>query len=134
VPSARQGGFPDAARTPAVTGIVPAAQRHAGVVALAQPQAAHYRAHLAPRLHRRATLPLTGSPTPVTKTRTPTRTTTQANDAPEIYCPKCLALLVYQHTILGGVSPPERWDRFLCPACDEHYELRHRTGRVRAVN
>jgi hypothetical protein len=38
--------------------------------------------------------------------------------------------LVYHHTVLGGVTPPERWDYLDCRTCGP-FEYRHRTRRLR---
>jgi len=48
---------------------------------------------------------------------------------PQLFCPACDQPLVYRHTVLGGVTPPERWDHF---DCREHgaFEYRHRTRRL----
>jgi hypothetical protein len=56
-------------------------------------------------------------------------TTTPDPPPPRLVCPNCDARLVYDHTILGGVRPPERWDMFTCPRCGA-FEYRHRTGRL----
>jgi len=52
--------------------------------------------------------------------------------APSVFCPICSRSLVYRHTIMGTMTPIERYDQFECLRCG-HYELRHRTNKLRAV-
>ena len=65
------------------------------------------------------------------KTERVPRVTNQPDDPPPpLLCPDCDKPLEYEHTILGGVKPPERWDRFRCKT-DGMFEFRHRTRRLK---
>ena len=63
-------------------------------------------------------------------------TTTPPQLPPGLRCRACDQPLDYQRSRVGGVSQnnPEQWDRFRCPQCSGHYEYRHRTKTVRAVD
>jgi len=52
---------------------------------------------------------------------------------PVVVCPECRKRLVYEHTVLGGIRPPERWDVFSCRRCGE-FAYRHRTKRLRRID
>ena len=61
------------------------------------------------------------------------RITTVPDDAvPALECLGCERPLDYRHTVIGGVSPQERWDIFRCRACG-WFEYRHRTRRLRRL-
>jgi hypothetical protein len=49
---------------------------------------------------------------------------------PRLECPQCSGPLAYQHSVIGGVQPRERWDLFECSTCGP-FEYRHRTHRLR---
>jgi hypothetical protein len=59
-------------------------------------------------------------------------TTNPETPPPQLWCPTCEKPLVYRDTVLVGVQPPERYDRFACRA-DGLFEYRHRTRHLRAV-
>ena len=50
---------------------------------------------------------------------------------PELRCPVCDALLLYEHSHIGGVNvgESEQWDRFVCSTCGP-YQYRHRTRKL----
>ena len=50
--------------------------------------------------------------------------------APGLICPECDRPLIYLHTVLRGVKPPERWDYVQCVPCG-FFEYRSRTRRLR---
>jgi hypothetical protein len=50
--------------------------------------------------------------------------------APELLCPRCDHPLEYRQTVIGGVTPRERWDYLECHSCGL-YEYRERTRRLR---
>ena len=52
--------------------------------------------------------------------------------APNLICPSCDVALRFHETILGGLQPPERWDRYTCPRCGV-FEYRHRTKQLKLV-
>jgi hypothetical protein len=62
--------------------------------------------------------------------RTPLFTSSPDQPAPEIRCPTCDVVLVYQRTVIGGVRPVERWDYLSCRTCGE-FVYRDRTRRLR---
>jgi hypothetical protein len=45
---------------------------------------------------------------------------------PLVICPQCDHPLVYRETVIGGITPIERWDYFDCPTCG-FFEYRART-------
>jgi len=53
---------------------------------------------------------------------------------PQVRCPSCDALLVYQHSFVGGVSErsPEQWDYFACRRCGP-FQYRHRTRVLKSA-
>jgi hypothetical protein len=59
-------------------------------------------------------------------------------DAPEtdmrLHCQACDRLLTFVHTILGGVVPVERWDRYVCHPCKVFFEYRRRTRTLRRAS
>ena len=60
-------------------------------------------------------------------------TTRPDSPPPQVFCPTCSLPLVYRDTVLAGVNPTERYDRF---ACRNHgrFEYRHRTRKIRPVS
>jgi hypothetical protein len=67
----------------------------------------------------------------MSRTERVARITKQPGDPPPLLvCPDCDEPLLYEHSILGGVNPRERWDRFRCKT-DGIFEYRHRTRRLR---
>ena len=60
-------------------------------------------------------------------------TTTPPKQPPTVVCPTCDRPLKYEHSFVGGVSPPsEQWDQYTCASCGG-FEFRHRTKRLRAL-
>ncbi len=49
--------------------------------------------------------------------------------APQQFCPTCGRTLIFRHTVVGGVEPPERWDYYDCPTHGA-FRYRQRTGRL----
>jgi CheY-like chemotaxis protein len=62
-------------------------------------------------------------------------TTVPPGEIPLIVCPVCDVALAYERSYVGGVNArfPEQWDHFVCPRCQQRFEYRHRTRRVRAL-
>lgn len=56
-------------------------------------------------------------------------TTTPTSPAPDKFCPRCDARLIYRQTVLNGI-PLERWDYYECLKCGV-LEYRHRTRKLR---
>jgi two-component system chemotaxis response regulator CheY len=53
---------------------------------------------------------------------------------PDLHCPACDGMLMYEHSHTGGVNErsPEQWDYFRCPQCGP-YQYRHRTRKLKAT-
>lgn len=62
-------------------------------------------------------------------------TTTPPQTPPEVWCPGCMAWLVYKMSRIGGVSSrnAEQWDEFFCEGGCGSFEYRHRTRRLRTI-
>jgi len=53
---------------------------------------------------------------------------------PQLRCPACDRELEYTVSYIGGpLASREQWDGFVCRACNQDYEYRHRTRMLRAV-
>jgi hypothetical protein len=50
-----------------------------------------------------------------------------------MFCDACDGLLTFIESTLGGVAPPERWDRYTCKRCRAGFEYRHRTRKLRRI-
>jgi len=61
-------------------------------------------------------------------------TSTPQTAPPQLQCPTCDTILVYQRTHIGGVNEQfaERWDYFSCARCGL-FQYRHRTRGLRRV-
>jgi hypothetical protein len=65
--------------------------------------------------------------------RRPVEITTTPDTPPLLMkCPICAQVLMYEHTVMGGVVPRERWDLFRC-SLHGQFEYRYRTRRLRSV-
>ena len=65
------------------------------------------------------------------KRRQTIETSNPGTPAPEMRCPVCDRLLIYQQTFYGVLHPAERWDIFECRHCKKEFEYRHRTRKLR---
>lgn len=63
-------------------------------------------------------------------------TTTPPQPPPELPCPSCDNLLVYQGSHVGGVSArhPEQWDDYVCPSSCGGFQYRQRTRKLRRID
>jgi hypothetical protein len=64
------------------------------------------------------------------KKRSSTLTSKPDPAAPQLFCPECDRPLAYRQTVISGVRPIERWDRFDCRNCGE-FVYRARTRKLR---
>jgi CheY-like chemotaxis protein len=62
-------------------------------------------------------------------------TTTPPTLPPPLRCPVCDRPLVFRKSRIGGVtrSNAEQWDAFYCPECNDEFEYRHRTKKLRSI-
>jgi hypothetical protein len=68
------------------------------------------------------------------RTRRPATFTTTPDPAPpSLICPRCNIPLVYRHSVISGVKPIERWDRFECLTCGP-FIYRDRTRKLRRTS
>jgi len=71
--------------------------------------------------------------TAATQARRTTRVTSEPDTPPpQMVCPACNLPLVYRQTVLGGVTPRERWDYFDCRTCGP-FVYRYRTRQLRSA-
>jgi hypothetical protein len=59
-------------------------------------------------------------------------TTTPDTPPPLLNCPMCDRPLLYEHTVVSGLVPRERWDLFRC-LLHGQFEYRYRTRRLKSV-
>jgi two-component system cell cycle response regulator DivK len=54
---------------------------------------------------------------------------------PELRCPTCDRMLIYERSNVGGVSDrhPEQWDYFTCSGTCGMFQYRHRTRKLRRI-
>ena len=62
----------------------------------------------------------------------PQFTSTPETPAPALFCPTCDFPLTYQHTVVGGVKPLERWDYYECRTHGQ-FVYRDRTRQLRVA-